>query len=217
MKRRFLAVLGVIILIGLSGCATVSISAEVNDVNTIDEYEINISTSTTAYAYLESVAEEDGYENVEELLTEDLYGSNISESIDYTEEIDGNEVTISVMYSELYVRETELITIEERDGELIYRDETVQDEDFDSSETQTTESFVLEYELQMPNEISESNADEVDGDTATWRRTGEDAYRGFVVEAESPEPTSSPIPGFGVLAATVALAAVALLGVYRRN
>lgn len=217
MNRRLLAVVGVILLVGLSGCATVSISAEVSDANTVEEYEMNISTSTTVYALLESSAQDDGYENLEEAFTDGTFNSSAAESVEYSEQIDGNDAVISIQVSELNVSESESISIQEEDGDLIYRDNTFLDEDFNASETDTTESLVLEYELQMPNEISESNADEVDGNTATWRRTGEDAYRGFVVEAESPKPTNNSIPGFGVLAATTALAAAALLGAYRRQ
>lgn len=47
MSRKYAAVLAVILLAGLSGCATVSVTAEVDSASTIESYDMNISTSTT--------------------------------------------------------------------------------------------------------------------------------------------------------------------------
>ena len=215
MERKHIGVIGVILLIALSGCATVSVNAEVGDANTVDRYELNITTSTTVYTILESSAQEDGYENLEEAFTDDEFDATAAESFEYNEEIDGNDATISLLISGLNVSQSDTISIEEEDGELVYRDDIFLDEEFDPAETQTTEGLVIEYELEMPGEITDSNADEVDGNTATWSRSGEDAYRGFVAEAQSPPPTDNPVPGFGVSAAAIALASAALIGAKR--
>lgn len=214
MNRRLLAVAGLILMIGLSGCATISISADVNDANTVDEYEINVTTSTTGYTFFESSIEEEGYSSVEDYAVEEF--GTVAESVNYTEEFDGNDAHMSIRLTELNVSESPAISITEENGSLVYRDETFLDEEFDPETTDTTASFVVEYELEMPSEIESSNADSFEGNTATWRRTGEDAYRGFVVEAESPLPTDSPVPGFGLPAATIALAVAALIGVRKQ-
>lgn len=165
---------------------------------------------------LESSAQEDGYEDLEEMFTEGQFNSSAAESVEYNEQIGGNDATMSIQITELNVSQSDSISIEEEDGQLIYRDETFRDEEVDSSDTQTSEALVLEYELEMPSEITETNADEVDGNIASWRRTGEDAYRGFTVEAESATPSSNPVPGFGVAATTVALMIAVLVGARRK-
>lgn len=77
----------------------------------------------------------------------------------------------------------------------------------------------LTYRLEMPGEIQDSNADEVEGDVARWNSTYtgdemEDA--GFTVEAES-ATGSGGMPGFGAVAAVAALAAIGLIGARRRR
>lgn len=76
----------------------------------------------------------------------------------------------------------------------------------------------LSYRLEMPGEIEDSNADEVEGSVATWNRTyvGEEIDgAGFTAEAES--TTGGGLPGFGAVVAAVALLTVGLLGARRRR
>jgi hypothetical protein len=68
----------------------------------------------------------------------------------------------------------------------------------------------VDYYLEMPGEITDSNADEVDGNTAEWHATGPDAYTNTRIYAESDKPTMLSAPGFGAIPAVLAL----LLGAF---
>lgn len=219
MNRRLLAVVGLVLLVGLSGCATIEVTAEVGDANTIDRYEANITTSTTVYGLLNSQAQEEGYEDFGDQLRG---GRDIdSERFEYNEEIDGDEVNINIEITDIQVENTTAISITEQDGELIYTDTTFLNESAQASATNSEyrsellSGLTLEYTLVMPGEITNATTDDVDGNTATWTDTGENAWTGTRIRAESEGVSSLSVPGFGVPAATLALLAAALIGLKR--
>lgn len=218
MERRYLAVLGLILLIGLSGCATIEVTAEVGDADTLDRYEMNISTSTTVYGILNSQAQEDGYDD---------FGDQIrgerdidSDRFEYNEDIDGDDVNINIEITDLAVENSSAISIKEQDGELVYTDITFLNETAESSTSSSEYSEILsgltlEYRLEMPGEITNATTDDIDGNTATWTSTGEDAFRDTRIQARAESGSVLSTPGFGVPAATIALLAAALLGIKR--
>ncbi|MDB2283674.1 hypothetical protein PM038_00090 [Halorubrum ezzemoulense] len=219
MNRRLLAVAGLVLLVGLSGCATIEVTAEVGDANTIDRYEANISTSTTVYGLLNSQAQEEGYEDLGDQLRG---GRDIdSDRFEYSEEIDGDGVNINIEVTDLPVENSTSISIEEQDGQLVYTDETFLNE---SAQGSTAESeynsellsgLTLEYTLVMPGEISNATTDDVEGNTATWTNTGENAWSDTRIRAQSEAGSPLSTPGFGVPAAALALLAAALIGLKR--
>lgn len=220
MTQKKIAILSVLLMIGLAGCATISVSSEVGDTETIERYELEINTSTTVYGLLQASAEEDGYDSFEESITEDIDEG----TVEYNEEIDGDDVTMSLLVTDTTPSEFDNVTIKKEDEKIIYTDEVFSD-GFGSEESSTNESFLstnetveLNYKLVMPGEITDSNADKVDGNTATWVRSGEEAGQGFVVEAESETPTSQSVPGFGVPASIIALvSSILIMFIIRHN
>lgn len=74
----------------------------------------------------------------------------------------------------------------------------------------------VHHYLTMPGEITDSNPDDVDGATAEWHETGEDAFTDNRVYAESEVadgPLGVGLPGFGAKTALAALlAALAAIG-----
>lgn len=219
MNRRLLAVVGLVLLVGLSGCATIEVTAEVGDANTLDRYEMNVTTSTTVYGILNQQAQEEGYDDLGDQIRG---GRNIdSDRFEYNEEIDGDEVNINIEITDLPVENSTSISIEEQDGELIYTGTTFVNESEQASTTDSEYSsellsgLTLEYTLEMPGEITNATTDNVDGNTATWTKTGENAWTDTRIRAESEGASSLSVPGFGVPAATLALLAAALIGLKR--
>lgn len=219
------ALLAVVLLVAISGCMTFSVTSEVSSADTIEQYEMNISTSATVYGYLNEAAKEDGYDNFGEAATADL-GSVPAEKIEYSEEIDGDEAQINIEMTNVNPENLSSVSVTKSDGTLIYEDQTF----YNASETNTeadseigqeaASGFVLQYQVVMPNEITDSNADEVDGNTATWRRTGDEAFSNTSIRAESDAPSSVlPVstPGFGIVPAVVALLVVSGLFWSRRT
>jgi len=216
MNRRFLAVIGVILLVGLSGCATIEVTAEVEDANTIDRYEMNISTSNTVYGLLNSQAQEEGYESFRDQITGER--DIDSDDFEYNEEIDGNDVRINIVIDDLNVSNSSAISIEEADGRLRYSDATFLNESAEPPGEDAEEflsGLTLEYTLEMPGEITNATTDDVEGDTATWTETGSSAWTDTRIEATSESGSVFSTPGFGVPAATIALLAAALIGLKR--
>lgn len=115
----------------------------------------------------------------------------------------------------------EFLTALEEDEQLaveLLAEHDVEDEDFWGEDMEIIEEAIdelldFEYVVEMPGEIEETNADEVDGSTATWTYDfmeidGQDDT--FYVESGT-DGNYSPMPGLGVAAGIVGL--VAALGV----
>ena len=220
MNRKLLAILCVGLLVGLAGCATISVTSDVNSDGTIERYEMNISTSTTVYGFLNQAAVEEGYDSFEDQIKD---GENISsENFEYEETIDGNDATIRIAVSDINASGVNSITVREEDGQLVYKDETFVEELNESTETTETSEdimsgLVLEYRVNMPGEITSSNADEVDGSTATWTRTGSEAFSNTSIQATSEAGSALSTPGFGVSVALVAILSLIAAAVLRRE
>lgn len=115
----------------------------------------------------------------------------------------------------------ELLTALDEDEQLaveLLAEHDVEAEDFWGEDMEIIEEAIdelldFEYVVEMPGEIEETNADEVDGSTATWTYDfteidGQDDT--FYVESGT-DGNYSPMPGLGVAAGIVGL--VAALGV----
>jgi len=208
MNRKILAMFGVLLLVGLAGCATISVTSDVSSDGTIENYEMNITTTTTVYGILNQAAVEEGYDSFEDQIKD---GENISsENFEYEETIDGNDVTMRITVNDVPASELDGITVREEEDQLVYKDETFVEELDETAETtegsqEVMSGFVLEYTVNMPGEITSSTADEVNGNTATWTRTGSEAFSNTTIQATSETGSVLSTPGFGVTAAVVAM------------
>lgn len=221
MNRKLVAAIAVVMLASLSGCATISVTADVGDANTLDRYEMNISTSTTVYGLLNEAAKEDGYDDLEDQIKDER--DIPDENFEYNEEIDGNDAKINIELTDVPTSEMDAISIEEEDGQLVYEDTTFVNESAQAEDTSETgeemmSGFVLEYTVNMPGEITSSNADEVDGNTASWTRTGGEAFTNTSVRATSEQPIVGSVPGFGIPVTLVAILSLIAFGrLHQRN
>lgn len=203
MNRRLLGIGALLVLVGLAGCAQISTSVTVAEDGVLEEYEVTINTSTTVYGLLSEQAKEDGYDNLRDQLTSDINESRYDE-LEYDEEINGDDATIYLRLEEFEPGSGSSISITRSDGQLVYEDTTWLNESAEESEYEELMSgMVLEYRLTMPGEITDSNADEVNSNTATWTATGADAYTNTRIYAESDVPSGLLGTDFGAGAVAI--------------
>lgn len=219
MSRRGLAVAAVVATLLLAGCASLTVHSEVNADGTIDRYRMQINTSATVYSLLNEQAKEDGYESLRESILSDVNRSNVGD-VRYDEEFDGDDVTVTVEFTDVEPASDSRVSITRSDGRLVYEDTTFVNESAQPTDEQGFLSGLsVHYYLTMPGEITDSNADEVDGATAEWHETGPDAFTDNRVYAESEVadgPLGVGLPGFGARTALVALLAL-LAGIALRD
>lgn len=215
-RNRLIAFLAVGALILLAGCASLTVNSTVEADGTISEYQMNVTTSREVYGFLERSAEEDGYENVSEAMLSDVDESN-AESVSYEETFDEGSVTMSIMIEGFEPDTDSDISITTEDGAMTYVDETFYNESYDPDSSNSEmggaigASMSVDYYLTMPGEITDSNADSVDGNTAEWHESGEESMEDNRIYAESEIPVASSLPGFGLLVAVLALLGGAFL------
>ncbi|NLV10259.1 hypothetical protein GOC74_09990 [Halomicrobium mukohataei] len=204
MDRRSLATLAVGVLLVLSGCADVAVDATVDGDGTVESYETTIEMPPSTYDRLQSTAEDEGYGSVERYL---LRGVNESraESVSYNQSLtdDGN-VTVDLRLSSWNPGPSSGVETTVEEGNVTFVDRSfVQN----SGQLGSQSGYALTYTVTMPTNVTDSNADTVEGATATWRYDSDEAIES-PIRAQSPVPDSGSGPGVGVVGTLVAVALV---------
>lgn len=217
--RRSAALLGLIGLVLLAGCAQLTVHSTVEADGSIAEYRVEVNTSRMVYGFLEQSAEREGYDSVRESFMADMNTSEVGE-VTYDEEFDGDRVTMTITATEFEPPEGGPIEISEDDeGRLVYEDRSFANAtggtEMDEASAAMASGLAVDYYLTMPGEIVETNADEVDGNTAEWHATGADAFTDTRVYAVSEPSTATPLDGFGAAVGVIALVVVVLVGLRR--
>jgi len=251
-RNKALAAVAVAAIVVASGCLTVTVDSTVNNDGTISEYQLTMEMPDQLFTQMQSSAEQEGTTLEEQLksnYTQSNYGS-VSVSVDEQPDKDTASITITLEdfdpsefegtdFSGNTGQQTPApgeqssdpqinVTVEE--DRIVYVDDS-----FNTPESDTGGdgggggfggSFALEYSVTMPGQIieNETNADEIDGKTATWSRNGSDVFSNTEIRAVS-KPGSGGggdglgLPGFGAGLAVVALlvAAGAMAAVRRRD
>ncbi|AKU09899.1 hypothetical protein [Haloferax gibbonsii] len=218
-----LAIAGALaLLILLGGCAQIAVHSTVNSSGEVEEYQINVTMTRQAYGFLDNAAEEEGYENVRSYLLSDV-NESVEEKMNYEQEFDGDTVYISMQLEEVKPHNSDVISVTTEDGQLVYEDTTFYNEtatdtgsDPDSELAESIMSgLAVDYYLTMPGEITDTNADAVDGNTAEWHESGPDSFTDTRIYARSEKPTSIVNNGFGSVIAVLALALLTAFFAYR--
>lgn len=204
--------IAVILALALAGCAQISIHSTVAADGTIEEYRMQINTSRTVYGFLEQSAEDEGYDSLRESFLANIDESR-ADQVDYDEEFSGDSVSITITMKNFDPPPDSSISITEQDGMLIYEDtifvnESAQEGEESELAQSITAGLSVDYYLAMPGEIVDSNANEVDGDTAEWHEFGKDAFIDNRIYAKSEVSTGIGVPGFGIGVALIALATI---------
>ncbi|MDJ1430621.1 hypothetical protein [Halostagnicola sp. A-GB9-2] len=198
-------------------------TVEVSPDGDLETMAVEMEMDEIIYNELEAEAQEEGYDSVEAMLEDDMlddaddeYYDDVSSS---TKELDDGDYLVTVSADNVDPDGSDDIDVTVEDDMIEFEDSGIMDDtggdegdEMDEFDSQIT----VEYELIMPGEIQDHNADEIsdDGTTATWDlvNSNEDS-----VYAES-EIDDDGMPGFGVSAGLLALlVAVASLGLYTRS
>ncbi|GAB7017905.1 hypothetical protein [Halostagnicola bangensis] len=198
-------------------------TVEVSPDGDLETMAVEMEMDEILYNEFEAEAQEEGYDSVEAMLeddmlddTDDEYYDDVSSS---TKELDDGDYLVTVSADNVDPGGSDDIDVTVEDDMIEFEDSGVMDDtggeeggEMDEFDSQIT----VEYELIMPGEIQDHNADQLsdDGTTATWDLVNSNEES---VYAES-EIDDDGMPGFGVSAGLLALlVAVASLGLYTRS
>lgn len=170
----------------------------------IEESHLELELDSEVYNFLFSDVRDDGYNDVEDWLREeytgdlDEYGEITS---DHIEQDDGSHV-VTVTVTEVPSEEFEeiQITINEEDDSIVYEHPDPFDlEDEDGFEEDEFGAAVeMTYVVNMPGEITDTNAHELDEDsnTAQWEYLGDDDREDIYIESERGMGVIESMTGF---------------------
>jgi hypothetical protein len=209
MNRKHAAVVALVALIMLAGCADATATTTVDSDGEIEQIQMEVEMSQQAYATaLEGVGEE-GHDSVSGAIASDIETENDDEvgDVEYEDYRDGDQYVSQVTINEVHVDEMEGVETEmTEDDTVVYTDSAIIDAD-----TNDVDKFT--YQVEMPGEITDTNADEVDEENnmAIWQLNGESE----TLYVESEQGSFS----LWTVATAVGIGAVVLIGgllAYRR-
>lgn len=221
MNRKSIAALVVLGLVLVSGCLHMTATVEVSPDGDLETMGIEMEMNELLYDELESDAQADGYDSVAAMVEDEMLGDTdeehyeeVSSSVD---ELDNGDYRVSVSAHKVDPAGSDDINVTVNDDTIEFEDSGIIDDTEDEGNPAEYESEItLEYELIMPGEIQDHNADEIseDGTTATWDLLNADEE---TVYAESTIEDDG-MPGFGISAGLfAALVVMGVLGLSTRS
>lgn len=210
-----IATLGVLLV--LSGCAQVTVHSEVSADGTISEYQMDLNMSRQAYGYFQQSVRQDGYNSTREYFQTRMTGP-ATEGVDINQEYQGDTVSTTVTIDRIDPEESPVFNVTVENGQVEYRDRSFVNRSATPSSSGMMGGMTVDYYLTMPGEITSSNADVVDGNTAEWHRSGQAAFVDTPIRATSEVPIWSRIP-WGILGGALVLLSALVVGgvLYRRR
>ncbi|KAA9398121.1 PGF-CTERM sorting domain-containing protein [Haloarcula sp. CBA1130] len=206
--HRSVPAIGLAILVVLSGCVTATVDSTVAADGTVSEYDLTLEMSPSVYDGFQSQAQQEGYDSVEGYLLADVNTSRMANHT-YEQELEGENVTLSMTFTDWNPGPESDVSTNVSEGNVTYEDRTflTANEDTDVA---FGDGVAVEYQLTMPADISSSNADIVQNETAVWEYAADEPVD-EPIRATSPAPSSTFGPGMGIPVAVVALLGAALL------
>ncbi|AHG00869.1 hypothetical protein HALLA_10280 [Halostagnicola larsenii XH-48] len=221
MNRKSIAAMAVLGLVLVSGCLHMTATVEVSPDGDLETMGVEMEMNELLYDELESNAQADGYDSVAAMMEDEMLGDadeehyeEVSSSVD---ELDNGDYRVSVSAHNVDPAGSDDINVTVNDDTIEFEDSGIIDDTEDEGDPAEYESEItVEYELIMPGEIQEHNADEIseDGTTATWDLLNADEE---TVYAESTIEDDG-MPGFGIPAGlAAALVVIGVLGLSTRS
>jgi PGF-CTERM protein len=212
--HRAVPAVGLAVLVVLSGCVTATVDSTVAADGTVSEYALTLEMSPSAYDGLQSQAQQEGYDSVEEYLLADVNTTRM-ENHTYEQELEGENVTLSMTFTDWNPGPESDVSTSVSGGNVTYEDRTfvTANEDTDVA---IGDGVAVEYRLTMPADITASNADLVQNETAVWEYAADEPVD-EPIRATSPAPSSAFGPGMGIPVAIVALLGAAFLASRSRD
>ncbi len=229
MNRKVSAVLVVIalsVLLLSSGCVQTAIHSRVQPDGTVSDYRVTLNTSSAVYRLLAQSATEEGYSSLREMFSDpgyyrkdgegsDLFGGDTN--FEYDEVWSGDSVRLVFKNQAPMKPDAESGLRIYRDGEyLVYRHAMNAPSQQAESEYSGMASsmFPLDYYLEMPGTIVDSNANTIQGNTAEWH-TALGGPGVTEIYAKSELPPS--LPGFTCIQGIAGVLGLAAAAVHARR
>ena len=210
MNRQHAAVVGLVALLALAGCADGAVTTTVDSDGEIEQIQIEAEMSQQAYAVALEEAGAEGHDSVSGVVAsevDDEMGDAVTD-VEYEDRRERGVVILDITFNQVTIEKLEGLDTERTDEDTIrYTSDGLQDATLDEVDEMT-------FKVEMPGEIVETNADDVDEDNnvAIWDVHDTDAETAYV---ESEQRSFS----LWTVAAAVGIGAVVLIGgllAYRR-
>lgn len=211
MKRQHAAVVALVALLALAGCADGTVTTTVDSDGEIEQIQIEAEMSQEAYAIMLEEAGAEGHDSVSEFLSEGLddeLGDAVTD-VEHEDRKDDGTFVSEITFNQVDINEFDGIETESTD------EDTIQYTDNAFRSTTVDEVDEMTYQVEMPGEITETNADKVDeeNNVAVWDVHNTDAETA-VVESERGQLS------LWTVVAVAGIGAIALVGgllAYRRS
>ena len=233
MKKITLLLCAAILMFAMvSGCINMKMTENVKvDKNAqIASMKMSMKMDRSTYNYMKMAASNEGKSSVKELISANLSKSIGSENAIYNEiwDNENDKVTISVERTDTHLPAADSkITIQKINNQIIYEDTSFYSEEkpketspyFNESQMEQMSNMMLsgismDYYLEMPGNIVETNAGNVTGNRAEWHLSGSDISK-TKIYAKSDIPA---LPGFTALFAIIALTMIiAYFGILKKK
>jgi 3D (Asp-Asp-Asp) domain-containing protein len=222
----------VLIFVLISGCINLKMTetVKVNKNAEITNMNFAMKMDRATYNLLKSSADSQGQTSVKEMISANLSKSLGTENTVYNEVWDNenDKVTISVERKDTHVAPADSkIIIQKINNQIIYEDTTFYSEKkpketspyFNDTQMEQMTNMMMsgisiDYYLEMPGNIVDSNAGNITGNKAEWHFSGADASK-TKIYAKSDIPM---LPGFTGLFAILALTIIiGYFGIIKRK
>ena len=226
-----------LIIVFSAGCIKMGFTydTKVNKDANLAHAKISLTTDNAGYSMLKSSAKSDGYSSIKEMLMKNLTKSMGKDNILYTEnwDKDRTKITISFERTDTFTPSADSqIKIQKVDNTIVYQDDAFYNpsvtkssskdesnpyftkEQAESMANYMLSGITLDYYLEMPGKIVDSNAETIKDNKAEWHATGTDVFN-TKIYAKSEVPL---LPGFTSIFAIIAFAMlVVYIGITKKN
>ncbi len=173
------------LVLAMSGCLNAELNTKVNR-DYSGTRTMHLEISQILYPYLE-----------DNLSRESISSINGATLVSYKKDIKNNKVILDIVVDYKDLRNEKNIRISKNDDILRYEDFTF--ESVGKTEARSMSGTVsINYSVEMPYKIENSNADNIEGNKATWIMVGP-TYKTLYAESKLPA-----IPGFTLAELTAA-------------
>jgi len=231
-----LCIVLLIIVFG-TGCIKLGFTTDnkVNKDANIAHSKISITTDNAGYGMLTSAAKSGGFPSIKEMMMKNFTKSIGKDNIIYTEnwDKDRTKLTISFERTDTFTPSADSqIKIQKVDNTIIYQDDAFYNPSaMKSSSTDESNPYftkeqsenmanmmlsgiTLDYYLEMPGKILDSNAETVKDNKAEWHAIGSEIYN-TKIYAKSEVPLLS---GFSSIIAIIAITSlIGYFGMYKKK
>lgn len=224
MDRKVAAIGGLIAVIALAGCLSVTMEMTVDDDGMV-EMEGEMELDAFLFQAMQEEAEEEGYDSFADEMEQDLENDGWND-VEVTIEEGGefDDAVISFQAGSTDPANLDTISVDVDDDAIHYTetegfddvdDGEEDDLDLDFGEEELQESIQMTYIVNMPGEITDTNGEEVDDSTVQWTFADHQGVDTFEVSSQIDADGS---PGFTPAIAALVFGLLAISAwAYRRR